>query len=74
MTETLDPVPALRNRLLGDTLILLEQAGDKPLTQEAIRTLALALVADRLCHIASIVDHVRDGDCLAVAAWDMGKP
>jgi hypothetical protein len=64
----------LQRRMIGETEIALEKAGDKPLTEDAIRTLALALIAVHLSVIARVLDHCRDGDCFSVASWDMGKP
>ena len=54
---TNDQLAYLTNRMIGETEIALEKAGDKPLTEAAIRTLALVLIADRLCVLAS---HARD--------------
>jgi hypothetical protein len=65
---------ALERRMLGESAIALEAAGDKPLTEAAIRTLALVLIARHLGTIAGVLDHCRDGDSIQVAAWDMGKP
>ena len=49
---TPDQLTALTNRMIGETEIALEKAGDNPLTESAIRTLALVLIADRLCVLA----------------------
>ena len=71
---TPDQLTSLTNRMIGETEIALEKAGDKPLTESAIRTLALVIIADRLAAIAGVLEHCRQGDLIQVASWDMGQP
>ena len=58
---TTDQLTALTRRMLGETEIALEKAGDKPLTESAIRTLALVIIADQLCVLAGPAKDIGEG-------------
>jgi hypothetical protein len=64
----------LERRMTDECEIALESAGDKPLTEAAIRTLAMVLIARHLGTLAGVLDHCRDGDSIQVNVWDCGKP